>query len=614
MANMDNTGPDSRGHSMIISGRSGRDPINTSKSSGSVPPYSRSQGESKGQSRSVLSQVTHSYGIRDTLNLYQTRMPHNTSQNVQRFLSDDEDMNVIELDGTDCNPGHQLLQDDEPWAEYHHHVPQRLADQHQDNDLPCDNTSRSRSVRTRGSVSNSPPWVKKRDNSAKKRVAEGKLKHTLGEIKKIIDNNTLNLKTPDAEVKDAALRQISALDKLIESCESAMDKYSEFSGINEDFFSMVSDAIDDASNWKDKAESLYKSAEIYNTNSGSRLDIVVKRFTGTGEQTIYSFLRDFENSFRGQGNDAKKVSKLYNNFLSNKVKFRASKMSRNYSDLKEWLIERYGNPVIIVDALLSKMEQMPKLSGSNPVKKAEHFMTLVSDEAGVDMDAYKQHLHSQPIMKRIIDLIPYEDKLVFSKLLKTKGCDNKLVKGEAAFSILRKFVDVEADAYDSNTPDVGQKELVMPKPRAATIALVTQDDDDTPLQQAVHAIKRDRPDQTRNTQQSNAGWYDPSLKFPCPIDGHRHEIAGCIEFFSSTPKQRRDFESRKLCFVCMGPIDKCGRKRVNNKWISVCQNAKKAAPLACKACAAYCQSSGITFLPFSMIMCQDAAHTKPVPE
>ena len=277
--------------------------------------------------------------------------------------------------------------------------------------------------------------------------------------------------------------------KLIESCESAIDKYSELSGIDEDLLSMVSDAIDEAGIWKDKAESLYKSAEIYDTNSGSRLDIVVKPFSGTGEQTIYSFLRDFENSFRGQGNDAKKESKLYNHFLSNKVKFQASKMSRNYSDLKEWLIDRYGNPVII--ALLSKMEQTPKLSGSNPVKKAEHFMTLdfplkeideISDEAGVDTDAYKQHLHSQPIMKRIIDLIPYEDKLVFSKLLKTKGCHNKLVRGEAAFSILRNFVDVEADAQDSNTPDVGQKELVMPKPRVATIALVTQDDNDTPLQ------------------------------------------------------------------------------------------------------------------------------------
>ena len=64
---------------------------------------------------------------------------------------------------------------------------------------------------------------------------------------------------------------------------------------------------------------------------------------------------------------------------------------------------RIRQPVIIVDAFLSKMESMPKPSASNPVEKAEHFMTLrnikeiffkeideVSDEAGIDVDAYKQ--------------------------------------------------------------------------------------------------------------------------------------------------------------------------------------------------------------------------------
>ena len=205
------------------------------------------------------------------------------------------------------------------------------------------------------------------------------------------------------------LRLVPALNKLNESCESAVDKYSEFFGIDDDLLSMVSDTIDEAEEWKDKADSLYKSAEIYDTNTRSRLDIVVKPFSGTGEQTIYSFLRDFEHSFRGQGNDAKA------------------------------------------------------------------------------------------------------------------------------------------------------------KPRPATVAVVAQEDTATPPQQAVHAVKGDRPDQVRNTkpqsQQSNTGWYDPSLKFPCPIDGHRHEVAGCVQFFSSTPKQRRDFGSRKICFICMGPMDKCGRKK-----------------------------------------------------
>ena len=63
---------------MIISRCNGWDPINTSKSSGSVPPYSWSQGESQGQSRSVLHQITQSSGIRNNSSSYQSCMPHNT--------------------------------------------------------------------------------------------------------------------------------------------------------------------------------------------------------------------------------------------------------------------------------------------------------------------------------------------------------------------------------------------------------------------------------------------------------------------------------------------------------------------------------------------------------
>ena len=69
----------------------------------------------------------------------------------------------------------------------------------------CVNTSRNRFVRTRGSVSYSLPRQKKRDNSATKKAAEEKLRRRVRDIKKIIDNNTLSLKTPDAEVKDAVV-------------------------------------------------------------------------------------------------------------------------------------------------------------------------------------------------------------------------------------------------------------------------------------------------------------------------------------------------------------------------------------------------------------------------
>ena len=531
---------------------------------------------------------------------------------------------AIGLRNSDSNPGFQPVQ-----------VRSEVRDQsrpyhHQDNDSDSILYNSARVSRNRGSLSASPPRSRKRDNSMKREVAENKLRRKITELKKIISDNPLNSKTSEAEIKDAVVRQVPILNKLIESCDTAMDKYSEFLSIDEDLLDLVTSAIEEAGIWKDQSESLYKSAEIYDSNSGSRLDIVVKPFSGTGDQTVYAFLRDFENSFRGQGNDAKKVSKLYNHYLSNKVKFQASKMSKNYSDLKEWLVDRYGNPVTIVDTLLHKMESTPKPTSSNLAKKAEYFMMLdfvlkeideVSNETAIDKNAYQQHLYSQPIMKRIIDFIPYEEKLDFFKLLRNQGCDSKLVRGEPAFLLLRRFIDEEADAHDSNTPDVMQKEPPKAKAKAATVAHVGQEaDDDDPSDQqqdqrpAVLAAQTDRPRSTRPPATKPAGWYNTALKFPCPIDNHDHETAVCTEFFSSTPKQRRDIGSKKICFVCMGPLDKCRRKKNDNKIVRLCSNVKKAGPLSCKACANYCQSSGISSPPFCVIMCQDPSHPKPTTE
>merc|ERR1719239_43930 len=546
----------------------------------------------------------------------------------QIVVMDDLDVNCdndVGLRQPDNNPGFQPVQ-----VGREDRVQRRDLQHHQDKNSDNGVRTSIRSSRERGSLSSSPPRSRKRDNSMKREVAENKLRRKIAELKKIIANNLLNAKTSEAEIKDAVVRQVPVLNELIESCDNAMEKYSEFSVIDEELMDLLSSTIEEAGTWKDQAESLYKSAEIYDSNSGSRLDIVVKPFSGSGDQTVYAFLRDFENSFRGQGNDAKKVSQLYNHYLSNKVKFQASKMSKNYSDLKEWLVDRYGNPVTIVDTLLSKVESNPKPSSTNLAKKAEHFMMLdfvlseideTSNEAAIDKSDYQQHLYSQPIMKRIIDLIPYEDKLIFFKLLRKQGLDSKLVRGERAFFTLRQFVDNEAEAHSSNTPDIVQEETSKVEQSAAAVACPLLDDEEPDPEEhrqderpTVLVAQMGQPQPARSTTTKPAGWYSSMLTFPCPIDNHNHELATCTEFFSSTPKQRRDIGRKKICFVCMGPLDKCVKKKNGNKLVRMCVNVKKAGPLSCRACADYCRACGISSPPFCVIMCQDPSHPKPTIE
>merc|ERR1719239_571859 len=384
----------------------------------------------------------------------------------QIVVMDDLDVNCdndVGLRQPDNNPGFQPVQ-----VGREDRVQRRDLQHHQDKNSDNGVRTSIRSSRERGSLSSSPPRSRKRDNSMKREVAENKLRRKIAELKKIIANNLLNAKTSEAEIKDAVVRQVPVLNELIESCDNAMDKYSEFSLIDEELMELLSVTIDEAGTWKHQAESLYKSAEIFDSNS---------------------------------------------------------------------------------------------------------------------------------------------------------GLDSKLVRGERAFLTLRQFVDNEAEAHSSNTPDIVQEETSKVEQSAAAVACPLLDDEEPDPEEhrqderpTVLDAQMGQPQPARSTTTKPAGWYSSMLTFPCPIDNHNHELATCTEFFSSTPKQRRDIGRKKICFVCMGPMDKCVKKKNGNKLARMCVNVKKAGPLSCRACADYCRACGISSPPFCVIMCQDPSHPKPTIE
>ena len=41
-----------------------------------------------------------------------------------------------------------------------------------------------------------------------------------------------------------------------------------------------------------------------------------------------------------------------------------------------------------------------------------------------------------------------------------------------------------------------------------------------------------------NAQGPPKQWYQGGLKFPCPLNGHKHEIAKCSEILSMSPEDR----------------------------------------------------------------------------
>ena len=95
-------------------------------------------------------------------------------------------------------------------------------------------------------------------------------------------------------------------------------------------------------------------------------------------------------------------------------------------------------------------------------------------------------------------------------------------------------------------------------------------------------------------------WYPNGLKFPCPLDNHKHETVACTQFFGLCPKERfLRIERRKVCWTCMKPKDVC----VGPK----CTHYKKVPEiLLCSGCAEFAETKG--WAPMNIVYCKRMEH------
>ena len=108
-----------------------------------------------------------------------------------------------------------------------------------------------------------------------------------------------------------------------------------------------------------------------------------------------------------------------------------------------------------------------------------------------------------------------------------------------------------------------------------------------------------------NTTRSNPSpkpWNPPSnMKFPCPINGHKHEMTSCSEFFAMSPKERwSGIERRRFCYTCLKPKTVCKNNR--------CSFEKKVNKLLlCPGCEESAQRNN--WSPLNILMCRRREHT-----
>ena len=120
------------------------------------------------------------------------------------------------------------------------------------------------------------------------------------------------------------------------------------------------------------------------------------------------------------------------------------------------------------------------------------------------------------------------------------GLDYKNPVGVAAYSVLKDLCIVERNKSEGSRASEKSSSPKM-KPRSPK----SQGSPRTKAR-SVHQTSEEAEVEKTNTSVQNAfavsyhntKWYQPNLKFPCPLGNHRHKVSTCLEFFSLSPAER----------------------------------------------------------------------------
>ena len=96
--------------------------------------------------------------------------------------------------------------------------------------------------------------------------------------------------------------------------------------------------------------------------------------------------------------------------------------------------------------------------------------------------------------------------------------------------------------------------------------------------------------------------YPKSLKYPCTIANHKHEITTCAEYFAFSHVERwTKIDKRRICFCCLKPRSICLLRKCSNE-------ATVPEVLKCSVCAEWARAIPKGMAPFSILYCKKQEH------
>lgn len=450
------------------------------------------------------------------------------------------------------------------------------------------------------------------------------IKWNLDLISELI-STTVNDTTDPMFVKELYKTELPRLEKFTGTCVSQLAKYMTFSGFSTDFKEEVLRVISAADTWKNCVWSRWKDGELYNLSNHRDSSVDIGKFSANGEQTIFEFLGRFDNYC--SGTSSVRADKLFRDHLSDSIKNKIPNLRTNLVAIKEYLVREFGKLETIVEQIFAELERKRVPSSCTMLQRYQILNAITNTMTKlVGLQSIKElnytevesYIVSHSFLSKIRALLPERDGIEFVVKIAEKGLDSRHISGRFSFDVLHEYCRNNADAlepavvsdkvanrgrtvhgiYEQHTnqcqPPLNQQHAG-PLPRNTGPA--------NKLPSRPEGVNKFAP---RPSIFGEKSWWTGNLTYPCGLSGHQdHEMAGCPQFFSMTPKDRKsNIPWKRVCRNCLRPK-------------AVCSSGKEFCPLRvppalrCASCEEHAVSKNRT--PCNVLFCTFTADIHPKP-
>ena len=453
-------------------------------------------------------------------------------------------------------------------------------------------------------------------NSAREcTIIKNSIERAAGLIRQLIATDITVSNIEVSLIKKCKLEDAPVVQKSIAATDAALVKYVRFPDMNLEFYNEVSNLLQTAGGWCLSVEAMYAKKEVHAINNSKGDTSSVGIFRDNFEQIIYEFIDELETCFSSWGTNKQRGNRLHTNHLSGPLKTKLIGLSDDFVKMKEYLIAEYGRSDRIVNDMLAGLMRKKKPIVTNRKERLTYFSDIISAlqrieklRVGevIDTKRLDECLYSRGTLSTLMSLLPDGDFEDFTRMLTKEKLDWNNPSGVKTFDVFREMCEIERNAMES----ARNQELVPGAKVKAKGSHGVQRKDKDKLESS---SEEEVDAKVHNVQAPSQGppkqWFQSGMKFPCPLAGHKHEIAKCTEMLSMTPDDRWiKIERRKICYTCLQPKAICTGRRCISQ-----QNVPEI--LVCNGCAVDAVAKG--WAPLSILLCRKKEHSQlraPWPE